>query len=471
MYLHPGVYIEEIPSGSRPIEAASTSTALIVGYATKGPVGTPTLLFSFDQYVTQFGGIMDFHNPPIGFPAVDYMGHTVRAFFDNGGSKAYITRLVDGTTKVPVAASTKLVVPLGTTPTPPNIKYLHIQAVNPGAWADGLQFQAKPTGATPVRYTLSIGWLDRQNNLVASEVFTDVSFDPADAVDFVGTQVNGVSTLIKIDPLSLSDVPDAQKTPLMIGSLTSGDLSTLTDFAGLDTKTFKVKVDPGNAADEVTVTLAAPTTLAEVASLIEAQVHQAATGADSTVDPRVNFTCKVENNRLVLRSGPLGTAALGAVAAVTVTAGTPANTDGAATLKLLADATKRTGQQAFEQAVIATLSNTLPAVLGGGEDGGLPGSTDYDLIMPPLKKLHQHYSVARSDMEKKRSRAGHHQQVCRSCRTDEEPDGDHRSSRRAAVFRLLGQFPRSGLAVIHLHGDLLSVARSRQSLLPCGVAA
>jgi phage tail sheath protein FI len=387
MYLHPGVYIEEIPSGSRPIEAASTSTALIVGYATKGPVGTPTLLFSFDQYVTQFGGIMDFHNPPIGFPAVDYMGHTVRAFFDNGGSKAYITRLVDGTTKVPVAASTKLVVPLGTTPTPPNIKYLHIQAVNPGAWADGLQFQAKPTGATPVRYTLSIGWLDRQNNLVASEVFTDVSFDPADAVDFVGTQVNGVSTLIKIDPLSLSDVPDAQKTPLMIGSLTSGDLSTLTDFAGLDTKTFKVKVDPGNAADEVTVTLAAPTTLAEVASLIEAQVHQAATGADSTVDPRVNFTCKVENNRLVLRSGPLGTAALGAVAAVTVTAGTPANTDGAATLKLLADATKRTGQQAFEQAVIATLSNTLPAVLGGGEDGGLPGSTDYDLIMPPLKKL------------------------------------------------------------------------------------
>jgi phage tail sheath protein FI len=383
MYLHPGVYIEEIPSGSRPIEAASTSTALIAGYATKGPIGTPTLLFSFDQYMAQFGGIMDFNNPASGFPAVDYMGHTVRAFFDNGGSKAYIARLVDGTTDVPVAASTKLVVPLGSTPTPPNIKYLHIQAVNPGEWANDLQFQAKPNGATPARYTVSIGWLDRQNNLVASEVFTDVSFDPDDTVDFVGTQVNGVSTLIKIDPLSLSDVPDTEKTPLMIGSLTSDLLGlTAAEIAALDGKKIKVKVDPGVANDEVT--FATPVTLDDVASQIQAQVRLAAGVADPKVDPRVNFTCKVENSRLVLRSGALDTVALGAVAAVTVSAGTP---DGAATLKLITGATKQTGQQAFDQAIIATLSNTLPAALAGGTDGGLPGQGDYDSIMPQLKKL------------------------------------------------------------------------------------
>ena len=36
-YLHPGVYIEEIPSGSKPIEGVSTSTAAFVGQASRGP--------------------------------------------------------------------------------------------------------------------------------------------------------------------------------------------------------------------------------------------------------------------------------------------------------------------------------------------------------------------------------------------------------------------------------------------------
>jgi hypothetical protein len=91
MYQHPGVYIEKIPSGVQPIEAVSTSTALIIGYATKGPVNAPTLLFSFDQYVTQFGGIADFAGSPAGL-TVDYMGHTVRAFFagDNAAVAARI---------------------------------------------------------------------------------------------------------------------------------------------------------------------------------------------------------------------------------------------------------------------------------------------------------------------------------------------------------------------------------------------
>jgi phage tail sheath protein FI len=83
MYQHPGVYVEEIPSGSRPIEAASSSTALIVAYATKGPMNAPTLLFTFAQYAQEFGGIGDFHGRASGADAlgidVDYMGHAVNA--------------------------------------------------------------------------------------------------------------------------------------------------------------------------------------------------------------------------------------------------------------------------------------------------------------------------------------------------------------------------------------------------------
>ena len=244
MYQHPGVYIEEIPSGARPIEAVSTSTALIIGYATKGPLNTPTLLFSFDQYVTQFGGIADFHGSPTGL-TVDYMGYTVRAFFANGGTKAYIVRLV-GTGNAPATA--KLIIPLASAVTPADInKYLHIQAANPGAWANSLEFRALANGATPTRYTISIGRTDRQGKFVPAEVFTDISLDPADTRDFVGTKINGVSASIRIEPVTLSDIPDAEKTQYMVGSLTSGDLSGLraSDIAGLAGKGFDVTLNPG----------------------------------------------------------------------------------------------------------------------------------------------------------------------------------------------------------------------------------
>jgi phage tail sheath protein FI len=39
-YLSPGVYVEEVPSGSRPIEGVGTSVAAFVGLAPAGPVIT-----------------------------------------------------------------------------------------------------------------------------------------------------------------------------------------------------------------------------------------------------------------------------------------------------------------------------------------------------------------------------------------------------------------------------------------------
>ncbi|RYZ17239.1 MAG: hypothetical protein EOO70_02490, partial [Myxococcaceae bacterium] len=47
-YLHPGVYLEEIPSGAKPIEGVATSLAAFVGAATRGPLGTPVLVHSLE---------------------------------------------------------------------------------------------------------------------------------------------------------------------------------------------------------------------------------------------------------------------------------------------------------------------------------------------------------------------------------------------------------------------------------------
>ena len=45
-YLAPGVYVEEVDTGPRPIEGVSTSTAGVVGVAERGPVNRPILITS-----------------------------------------------------------------------------------------------------------------------------------------------------------------------------------------------------------------------------------------------------------------------------------------------------------------------------------------------------------------------------------------------------------------------------------------
>ncbi len=92
-YLHPGVYIEETSFRGKSIEGVSTSTAGLVGRTTKGPEGKPTLVTSFAQFKREFGDpfpITAGVPPKMG----DYLGHSVRSFFENGGLRAYIVRVL-----------------------------------------------------------------------------------------------------------------------------------------------------------------------------------------------------------------------------------------------------------------------------------------------------------------------------------------------------------------------------------------
>jgi phage tail sheath protein FI len=90
-YLHPGVYIEETSFRGKSIEGVSTSTAGLVGRTSKGPEGKPTLVTSFADFQRKFGApyaVTAGVAPKMG----DYLGHAVRAFFENGGLRAYIVR-------------------------------------------------------------------------------------------------------------------------------------------------------------------------------------------------------------------------------------------------------------------------------------------------------------------------------------------------------------------------------------------
>ena len=89
-YLHPGVYIEEIERGPRPIEGVPTSTAAILGEAERGPT-MPVMVTSYKDYQRWFGDV---------FARDKFLPYAVNGFFENGGRRAFIARIAgrDATT-------------------------------------------------------------------------------------------------------------------------------------------------------------------------------------------------------------------------------------------------------------------------------------------------------------------------------------------------------------------------------------
>lgn len=84
-YQTPGVYVEEIESGSKPIEAGATNIVGFLGVAEKGPVNQATLVTNWTQYTKIFGGLHE----------GGWLGHGVYQFFQNGGTKCYINNLAE----------------------------------------------------------------------------------------------------------------------------------------------------------------------------------------------------------------------------------------------------------------------------------------------------------------------------------------------------------------------------------------
>jgi phage tail sheath protein FI len=83
-YLHPGVYIEEIERGPRPIEGVPTSTASMIGEAERGST-MPRLVTSYKDYQRWFGDV---------FHPTKFLPYAANGFFENGGKRAFIARLV-----------------------------------------------------------------------------------------------------------------------------------------------------------------------------------------------------------------------------------------------------------------------------------------------------------------------------------------------------------------------------------------
>lgn len=169
---YPGVYVEEVSSGVRPIAAASTSTAAFLGEAEKGSLSEAVKIFNFTQYQNLYGKFLD------GL----FLSHAVYQFFNNGGSQCYIVRVAGANT---ATADIVLNDRAGT----PQAS-LTIEASSAGAWGNRLAVNisnasAETTDATEKvdnafgnGFDLSVQQEDDDGNLTPLETFKNLSMVP-----------------------------------------------------------------------------------------------------------------------------------------------------------------------------------------------------------------------------------------------------------------------------------------------------
>lgn len=85
-YLTPGIYIEEVSTGPKPIEAVGTSTAGFVGLApnAEAHLGEAVAINNWTQFLKEFSGEKDKSTP---------LALAVFGFFQNGGGRCYVANV------------------------------------------------------------------------------------------------------------------------------------------------------------------------------------------------------------------------------------------------------------------------------------------------------------------------------------------------------------------------------------------
>ncbi|MFE6937583.1 phage tail sheath family protein [Streptomyces chartreusis] len=153
-YLSPGVYVEEISTGPRPIAGVATSIAGMVGVTARGPEsGKPRLVTSMLDFHRLFGGFL---TPPdkAGTDAADDRGIrwwllplAVKGFFDNGGQKLFIKRVVPAPADAQAAAwALKPAAEQKPAPGATDFELL-VEATHPGAGGNDLRFDVRAVEA------------------------------------------------------------------------------------------------------------------------------------------------------------------------------------------------------------------------------------------------------------------------------------------------------------------------------------
>ena len=180
-YLSPGVYVEEVDRGTKPIEGVGTAMAAFVGFAEQGPVNQPTFIPNWTEFVNTFGG----------FIKGGFLANAIYGYFQNGGGRCYVTRLPGGAEE---AAEPKAVAALPSH-AQPSLESLAITALEAGPAGAEISVEVvRPSGedVPEDQFNLTV------RRGATEEVFENLTFSKAKAARNVVDVVNKESKLIRV---------------------------------------------------------------------------------------------------------------------------------------------------------------------------------------------------------------------------------------------------------------------------------
>jgi uncharacterized protein len=240
-YLSPGVYVEEIDKGTKPIEGAGTACAAFVGFALDGPHNQPTFIPNWSEFVNTFGG----------FIKGGYLAQSVYGYFQNGGGRCYVTRLPGGEAE---EAEPKAVAALPSH-AQPSIETVTVTALEAGRAGGDISVEvSKPTeeGAAEDLFNLTI----RRGR--TEEVFENLTFSRGKGVRNVMDVVNRQSRLVRIAEkeatLSMAErAPSPGKYSLAVTEATSTALAPVSSEVIVGDAAERTGLSGFEIADDVTM--------------------------------------------------------------------------------------------------------------------------------------------------------------------------------------------------------------------------
>ena len=101
IYNAPGVYVQDIVSGSQSITQASSSVGALIGVTRSGVIGVAQKIGSWTEFISKFANGLD--TP---FLENSYLPYAVHGFFTNGGKELYIVSVKKGAIKATKTSTT-----------------------------------------------------------------------------------------------------------------------------------------------------------------------------------------------------------------------------------------------------------------------------------------------------------------------------------------------------------------------------
>lgn len=182
---YPGIYMQEVSSGIRPIQAAGTSTAAFIGIAERGDIGVARKIFNFTEFTASYGG----------FLADSYLAHAVFQFFNNGGTQCYVIRVARDAATAEITLRDRAGAPQDT---------LVVRASSPGRWGNWLQLRVDSASALDPENTFELEvhrFAPGDDEAELLERFAGLSMDPA-APRAVASVVNTGSQHVRVEQVS-----------------------------------------------------------------------------------------------------------------------------------------------------------------------------------------------------------------------------------------------------------------------------